>query len=191
MTVTELPTDIIPHSSFRAEVEEKSGQKISACFQCEKCTNGCPVTFAMDIAPHRLIRSVHLGLKEEVLKSDTIWVCASCEACTTRCPNGIDIAHIMDTLRQMSQRQGFPASRKNVPLLHRAFLTSVKRRGRVNETGLAVSYTLKSAGLGGLLKQGMNQGLGMLRRGKLRLLPDRVRAGDQISDIFKNTEKKG
>ncbi len=55
----------------------------------------------MDILPHRLIRAVHLGLKDEVIKSRTIWTCASCETCSTRCPNGIDIAHVMDAARQI------------------------------------------------------------------------------------------
>ncbi|MFH1485925.1 MAG: 4Fe-4S dicluster domain-containing protein [Chloroflexota bacterium] len=185
-----LPRVIVPSSSFRKQVEAAGGDKISACFQCERCTNGCPVTFAMDIVPHKLIRSVHLGLKDEVLSSDTIWVCASCETCTTRCPNGIDIAHLMDTLRQISQNEGMKASQKNVPIFHKTFLSSVRRHGRVSESEMAIAYALKSEGLNGLLKQS-SLGLGMLRRGKLKLLPGRLFAGKRVSEIFKKTEGKG
>ena len=191
MTVAELPKTIVPDPAFRAEVEKLSGQKVSACFQCEKCTNGCPVAFAMDIVPHKLIRSVHLGLKDLILKSDTIWVCASCETCNTRCPNGIGIAHIMDTLRQMSQREGVPASKKNVPVFHKTFLGSTKRWGRVHEGEMAAIYTLRTEGLGGLIKQGKTHGITLLLKGKMKLMPDRLRPGSQFKTIVKNAERKG
>ena len=190
MTVDQLSKTIVPNPSFRKEVEGKSGEKVSACFQCEKCTNGCPITFAMDIPPHKVIRSVHLGLKDEVLNSDTIWVCASCETCTTRCPNGIDIAHIMDTLRQISQREGIRASQPKVPIFHSAFLSSIKRHGKVSEIEMALTYYLKGEGLKGLLAQA-GMGIGMFTKGKLKLIPDRVRAIGQVKNIFKNAEERG
>src|SRR4030066_2304510 len=120
MAVTQLPQTVSPNPGFRKQVEELGGQKVSACFQCEKCTNGCPLVFAMDIVPHKLIRSVHLGLKDEVLNSDTIWVCASCETCTTRCPNGIDIARLMDTLKEIALQEGVAENASAA--FHRAFL---------------------------------------------------------------------
>lgn len=189
MAATGSPPVLVPNASFRKQVEAASGQKVSACYQCEKCTNGCPVTFAMDILPHKLVRSVHLGLKDAVLKSDTIWVCASCETCTTRCPNGIDIARLMDALRQISEAEGVKPSQKNVPLFHSAFLSSMKRHGRVHEAEMTVSYMLKSEGLAGLMKQS-SMGLEMLKKGKLKLLPPRVRGGRQVKKIFENTEGK-
>ncbi|MBA7640324.1 hypothetical protein ES703_47989 [subsurface metagenome] len=189
MTVLELPPLVTPKPSLRKKVEELSGQKISACFQCEKCTNGCPVTFAMDIVPHKVMHLLHLGLLDEVLHSDTIWVCASCETCTTRCPNDIDIARVMDTLRQMSQRAGVKPSQKNFPIFHSAFLSSIKRHGRVHELEMAVNYALRSGGLGGLLKQA-STGLAMFTRGKIKLLPPRLRAKSQVQDIFKKAKAK-
>ena len=187
MASTDSPAVVVPSATFRKQVENACGQKVSACFQCEKCTNGCPVTFAMDIAPHKLVRSVHLGLKDKVLNSDTIWVCASCETCTTRCPNGIDIASLMDALRQISQAEGFKATQKNVPLLHSAFLSSMKSHGRVYEAEMTVNYTLKSAGFSGLLKQS-SMGLGMLKKGKLKLVPPHIRGGGQVKKLFDGKE---
>ena len=189
MTVAQVPPSVIPKPSWRKKFEELSGQKISACFQCEKCTNGCPVTFAMDIMPHKVIRLLHLGVVDEVLQSDTIWVCASCETCTTRCPNDIDIARVMDILRQLSQRQGVKSSQKNFPLFHSAFLSSIKKYGRVHEPEMAVNYTFKSGGLGGLLKQA-STGLAMFTRGKIKLLPPRLRAKSQVRNIFKKAKIK-
>ena len=190
VTVAQIPQSVIPRPSLRKKIEELSGQKISACFQCQKCTNGCPVTFAMDIMPHKAMRLLHLGLVDEVLHSDTIWVCASCETCTTRCPNDIDIASVMDNLRQLSQRQGVKSSQKNFPIFHSAFLSSIRRHGRVHETEMAVNYALKSGGIAGLLKQA-GTGLAMFTRGKIKLLPPRLRAKSQVRNIFKKTKVKG
>ncbi|MBI2830859.1 MAG: 4Fe-4S dicluster domain-containing protein [Chloroflexi bacterium] len=184
-----VPAAVVPKRSFRREVEEMNGQKVSACFQCEKCTNGCPVTFAMDIPPHKLTRSVHLGLRDEALKSDTIWVCASCETCSTRCPNGIDIAHVMDTLRQLSRREGITPSQKNVPVFHDVFLASIKKYGRVFEPEVGVNFTLKSSGLSGLIKQA-GMGMSMFAKGKLKPLPVLSPARGQVKKIFKKAGAK-
>jgi heterodisulfide reductase subunit C len=187
VTVGKLPEKIVPKPSLRKKIEDLSRQEISACFQCEKCTNGCPVTFAMDVAPHRMMRMLQLGLLDEALRSDTIWVCASCETCSTRCPNDIDIAHVMDTLRQLAQREGIKAAQKNVSIFHSAFLSSLRRHGRVHEPEMAMVYTLKSGGLGGLRKQA-GTGIDMLKRGKIKILPSRVRTRRQVNNIFKKVK---
>jgi heterodisulfide reductase subunit C len=188
MAIAQLPREVVPGPTFRRNVEERSGQNVSACYLCEKCTNGCPLAFAMDIVPHKLMRSLHLGLEKEVLSSDTIWVCASCETCTTRCPNGIDIAHVMDTLRQMSVSEGRKASQPQVATFHRTFLSSMRRFGRVHEGEMAALYTLKTGGLKGLLGMA-GMGLEMFRKGRIKLLPHRPNR--QVKDIFRATERKG
>lgn len=171
------------------KIEDLSGEKISTCYQCERCTNGCPLTFAMDINPHQVMHYLKLGMTEEVLKSDTIWVCASCETCTARCPNEIDIAHVMDTLRQISTKEGVKASQKQAPIFHRTFLKNVKRFGRMHELSVATDYTLRSEGLKGLAGQA-KLGLKMMRRGKMKLTPDRLRAGKEVENIFRKAEEK-
>jgi len=190
MIVAELPQTIIPNLSWHNKVEELSKQNVSACYQCEKCTNGCPVTFAMDVVPNKLIRAIHFGLKDEVLRSNTIWVCASCETCTTRCPNNIDIAHIMDTLRQMSLHEGIKPAQKNIPVFHSAFLSSVKKYGRIHELSMIIDYTIRSEGISGLLRQA-DMGLEMFRKGKFKLLPRLLRTPGQLKNIFRQTERKG
>ncbi|MBI2934472.1 MAG: 4Fe-4S dicluster domain-containing protein [Chloroflexi bacterium] len=191
MTPQKLPELIIPDPSFSRQVERHGGQKTTPCYQCEKCSNGCPVAFAMDILPHKVIRSVTLGLKDVVLKSDTIWVCASCETCSTRCPNGIDIAHVMDTLRQMAQHEGIQPSAENaaVPAFHSAFLSAVKSNGRIPEAQMVARYTLKTQGLRGLLKQA-GMGLKMFRRGKVRIFPG-FHAVGQVRKIFRAAGQRG
>ena len=88
-----------PDYHFLEEVESAGPFQAEACYQCRKCTNGCPVTFAMDLYPDEVIRMVILGQRERVLNCDTVWVCAACETCTTRCPNDVKIAELMDRLK--------------------------------------------------------------------------------------------
>jgi heterodisulfide reductase subunit C len=92
-------------SDFVKKVEEISGQDLLSCYQCGKCSAGCPMVFAMDILPNQIIRLVQLGLEEEVDKSKTIWLCASCITCGARCPRGVDLSKVMEALRLLFLRK--------------------------------------------------------------------------------------
>jgi heterodisulfide reductase subunit C len=172
----------------RDEIVRLSGVKISTCFQCQKCSNGCPLSFAMDVLPHNLVHSIQLGFVEQALNSDTIWVCASCETCTTRCPNSIDIAHLMDTLRQISIKHGVKESQKQVPIFHTAFLESIRRFGRVHEASMAVEYAYRSGGIKGVRGQ-LNLGLEMMRKGKIKVIPHRLTGNKEVKKIFRKANE--
>jgi heterodisulfide reductase subunit C len=94
------------NASFKARVEELSGEKIDLCFQCGACSSSCPLAQEMDLLPSKVIRYAQLGI-EEVLDSKTIWVCSTCFNCEVRCPRGIDIANVMEALRQMVLRKKY------------------------------------------------------------------------------------
>lgn len=99
-----VTTDKI-NSGLAKELEEISGQKVSACFQCGKCTGGCPVVRSMDIYPHQVLRYAQLGLLEELLHSKTLWICASCQTCDSRCPRDVDIPKVIEALRLLLLRR--------------------------------------------------------------------------------------
>jgi len=99
----ELSSDKV-HSDFVKKVEELSGQNILSCYQCGKCSAGCPSSFAMDLLPSQIIRMVQLGLQDEIMNAKTIWLCASCITCTVRCPRGVDLAKVFEALRLLSTR---------------------------------------------------------------------------------------
>lgn len=86
-------------------VEELSGQSLAACYQCGKCSAGCPVVEEMDIVPSEVIRLLQLGQMEQVLESKTIWICASCLQCASRCPKGVEFSSICDALRAIVLRR--------------------------------------------------------------------------------------
>lgn len=93
------------HSDFVKKVEEISGQTLPSCYQCGKCSAGCPMSFAMDLLPNQIIHLVRLGLEEDIAKSKTIWLCASCLTCSVRCPRGVDLSRIMEALRLITLRK--------------------------------------------------------------------------------------
>ncbi len=167
----------------RAAAELDSGRKslnAQDCYQCQKCSAGCPVAFAMDYRPNQVMQMISLGLKERLLISKTIWVCASCYTCTTRCPNDIDIAGVMDALRQEATRKGVPPAEKEVALFHRTFLESIRQHGRIHELGLMARYKMKT----GKMLEDFRLGWKMFSKGKLRLLPSGVKKKKDISGIF-------
>ena len=91
--------------NFVLKVQELSGQNLLACYQCGKCSAGCPAVSQMDILPNQIIRYAQLGFKDDLLKSRAIWICASCMTCNSRCPKGINIAEVIEALRQILLRK--------------------------------------------------------------------------------------
>ena len=91
---------------FVAKVEGLSGQSnLLTCYQCGKCSAGCPLASHMDLLPNQIIRLAQMGMKDELLDSSAIWICVSCMTCNTRCPQGIKIAEIIEALRQFQLRK--------------------------------------------------------------------------------------
>ena len=183
---------VSPDFSFLEKVEAAGPFSASECFQCRKCTNGCPASFAMDIYPDQVIRMAILGLKEEVLRCNTIWVCAACETCSTRCPNGVRIAELMDHFKEMAIREGIAPAQPRVAALHKTFLDNVRMTGRVFEGGLLPAYWLRSGQMAGMLKTGslareLRLALKLYRKGRLSPLPTRIKGKAEVSAILRSS----
>jgi heterodisulfide reductase subunit B len=146
------------------------GENVYLCYQCVKCTSGCPLAEYMDLNPNQVLRAVQLG-DDSVLESNTIWICAACETCTTRCPQGIDIAAIMDELRIEAKRRGIEPVLPEVDKFSRLFLTDIRLMGRLHEVGLMAGLNLVT---GNLFKD-MDLAVDMLKHRKLHFfsLPTR------------------
>jgi heterodisulfide reductase subunit C len=93
---------------FKYEIAKMhGGEKLMRCFQCGTCTSDCPIAkFSDTYRPRQIIRMTQLGLKDRVLKSDTLWLCASCFTCTDRCPQGVEVASVIRVLRNLAAEEG-------------------------------------------------------------------------------------
>ena len=172
---------------FTQKVIQLTGEEVVSCFQCLKCTNGCPLAPEMDVPPNKAIRYVQLGMRDAALAADSIWICATCYTCSVRCPNDIDIAHVMDTLRRLAyQTQGDATPKAHIVHFHELFLDSLKQYGRVNETKLLARYELKE---GRFLKDA-KLGMKMFFMGKMSVFPQKVQNKEQIKKIFDRASKR-
>jgi heterodisulfide reductase subunit C2 len=93
---------------FKEEIlNTPGGEHLLKCFACGTCTASCPVHDVDETYnPRRIIRMILLGMKEEVLKSDFVWLCSTCYTCSERCPQGVQLASIMRVLKNIAVREG-------------------------------------------------------------------------------------
>jgi heterodisulfide reductase subunit C2 len=165
--------------------------RVSDCYQCGKCTAGCPVAAHMDIPPSRIIRLLQLGYEAEAMRANSIWQCVSCQTCSTRCPKSVDCAGAMDALRQLSVERGTASpAQRDVVVFQRAFLDNVRRHGRLNEIDLMMRFKtevfLKGRSLPALFRDA-TLAPELRKRRKLHLSGESVRDRAVVGRIFERT----
>ena len=166
--------------AFVDQVHALAHEETQLCYHCHKCTAGCPVSAEMTYGPDRMIRLLHLGQKDAIFASPDIWVCLACETCGARCPNGINMAHVMDALRQLARAEGARPSQPRVALFHRLFLNIIQRTGLMHEAILLGLYKV----LSGDLFSDLVVGGQLFLKGKIPLLPKFSRPGDLLRRVF-------
>ena len=180
----------IVDNSLAGKVKEHTGVSAARCYQCGKCSAGCPVSEDMDYPPSLVMRMLQTGdpMDEElILRSKSIWFCLTCEMCIARCPMEVDIPPMMDYLRSESMRlkKSNPAS-QNIIKFHKAFLNSIKQTGRLYELGLTIDFKVRSF----KLMQDMGIVPAMLAKNKLNFLPEMIKNRRNIKQIFEKTIDK-
>jgi len=108
MSKTKVATAVVDFG-FREEVaSQPGGENLKRCFACGSCTLSCPVAEVEgSYSPRRIIHMILLGLKEEVLRSRSIWYCLTCYRCQVRCPQEVKYPEIMRVLRKLAVEQGY------------------------------------------------------------------------------------
>ena len=171
--------------TFTSQVENATGVTISHCYQCGKCTAGCPLNEEMDVMPNQILRMLQLelpGYEDKILSSLSIWLCLACDTCYSRCPQEVKLSQVMDFLRQESIRQDkVNPKAKDILSFHKAFLDSIKLNGRLHEVGLTIDYKLRSLNM----IQDVQLVPSMLAKGKLAIFPHQVKNTKEIAKIFK------
>ena len=167
------------------KVEALSGTSVRRCFQCGKCSAGCPMATFMEHPLNRVVRLLQLGQWERILAGRSIWYCASCETCSTRCPNKVHLASIMDALRKLSLDHDGPSKESYVQLANKLFLQNIRTYGRQYEMRLAAVFNVKS---GQFLKD-MMLGPKLLTKGKLKVFHQKNRNMAEVEKIFSRIEE--
>lgn len=167
--------------NFAREVEALSHANLSRCWHCLACSGGCPFAEDMEYLPNAVIRMIQFGLKEKVLKSNTIWLCVGCNTCSMECPNSVDMAAIMDALRQMALQENSEIAEPGILSFHQAVIDSIRRHGRTHKLEIMMKYKFSQKDL----FSDMNLGLKMLAKRKLDLLPSKVKDKKGIKALFK------
>lgn len=186
--------------SFTEEVVERSGQSITACYQCRRCAAGCPVGDETGITPDQLIRLILLGDRDAALKNKLVWQCVSCYTCGTRCPNGIQTARVTETLKKMAGEEDVAPLSPKVKGFHDAFCAAARHMGRVNETEFMGLYGMKNTfhslfhfdlkGLFNEMKDQAKMGLDMTRKKRMHFGVERVKDRSELKRFFKMAKDK-
>ncbi len=95
-----------PSATLAGRVTAGCGENAYKCYQCKKCTSGCPVASYAELHPAQIMRAVQLGQLDMILADRFIWLCSGCQTCTAHCPQGIDVAAVMDELKIIARREG-------------------------------------------------------------------------------------
>ena len=167
--------------TLAARLRELTGDNPAACYQCGKCSAGCPMAEETSLRPHDVMRLVNLDKTEQLLASGELWLCLTCETCTERCPNQCDPARTIDALREMATEK----APRELAAFHRSFLDQIRLSGRMFELGLILQYKLRTLDL---LKD-VTAAPGMLSRGKLKVIPHAIDGVKDVRRIFKACEK--
>ena len=157
-------------SDFKYKISKMhGGEKLMRCFQCGTCTSDCPIArFSDTFRPRQIIRMAQLGLKDQVLDSDTLWLCAACFTCTDRCPQDVEVASVIRVLRNLAAEEG------HIPQVFKDQCASILESG----------YAYKISEL--RLKKRESSGLPPLPKGN----PDSLCKTLRSVDFLKHVERK-
>jgi heterodisulfide reductase subunit C len=166
--------------SVPGRIKEITSQHVSQCYQCGKCSAGCPVRDNLSMPPNRVVRLVQLGMYKEALSSSTIWMCAGCQTCSSRCPKNFDLAKFMDAMRQISIEENIKPADPKIRKFHSAFLKQIKSHGRSYELGMLINYKLAT----GDLLQDVDAAPSTLLKGKISVFPHNIKDRNAINKII-------
>ncbi|MGQ9507035.1 MAG: 4Fe-4S dicluster domain-containing protein [Candidatus Bathycorpusculaceae bacterium] len=115
-----------PKNFSREMTSQLGGETITFCYQCGTCASSCPVAKITEkFNPREVIRLALLGMRDEVLSGNAIWLCSSCYNCQERCPQKVEIADVIYALRNIAIREG------HIPNIYSEFAAGLMSEGRI------------------------------------------------------------
>lgn len=103
MSITDQMSSKKPDAGLQLRVLGKIGEhKPYNCYQCIKCTSGCPSMKMLELKPHEVVALARVGFMDELLNSGVIWNCATCLKCKERCPQEVAPVDLIFALRNLA-----------------------------------------------------------------------------------------
>jgi len=172
-------------NNFLKEVEAnvEEGHWVKMCMQCGVCSGSCPFGPHWEHPPQEIFMMIRAGKRDEVLKSDSMWMCTSCYNCIVRCPRQLPITHIMHGLANYAHRLGIAPKGQPTREFGKLFWDNLVKKGRVNELKLTMGHYFKD-GIGPGIKTAMamqSVGLGLFKA--KRLNPMEMLGGHKLKDL--------
>ncbi len=127
--------------NFKQEIMDAGAESVAVCFQCGTCTGACPSGRRTPYRIRGVVRRAVMGLKEDVISDDSIWMCTTCYECQERCPRGIKIVDIVKIIRNQAAQAGYMAQSHKMTGL---FVTKTGHGVPINDATMALR---KSVGL--------------------------------------------
>ncbi|WP_458455408.1 CoB--CoM heterodisulfide reductase subunit C [Methanobrevibacter sp.] len=109
LTDAELLTDCNRDPDFTAEFIDSGIETVKHCFQCGTCSGSCPSGRRTPYKVRQIVRKCLLGLKEEVITDDALWMCTTCYTCQERCLRSVKIVEIIKKARNIAAHAGYMA----------------------------------------------------------------------------------
>jgi len=184
--MSELNTGMVEkyRNDFLSEVEAnvEEGEWVRMCMQCGVCSGSCPLGSDWEHSPQKLFMMIRAGKRDEVLKSESMWMCTSCYNCVVRCPRELPITHIMHGLAHYAKRLGLAPKNQQTAKFAQLFWDNLYKDGRVNELKLGLSlYFMNGMGEGVKKSLAMRKiGQGMVFSGRMN--PLEIIGGHSIKD---------
>lgn len=148
-----MEATVLPDASASAtaaarilDVLREANVDVKDCYQCGKCSAGCPVAASADATPREVIRYLQLGLLDDALRSNMPWYCVGCGMCLARCPQNVDLPSLNNALRHAGKAAGIIPV-KEVDRFDKAFVGIVRTEGVSDEALLAMQFNLTTGHL--------------------------------------------
>jgi heterodisulfide reductase subunit C len=181
-----MTTALAPETTLAATIRRGAGINAYKCYQCKRCTAGCPVAGFAGLHPAQIVRAVQLGDLGTIMADKFIWLCTGCQTCSTRCPQEIDVAGIMDELRMLAYEHDLV--RKDAPFagILKYNADSFKRWGRLYELELLARDKIMRPSS---MTDDLVLGVKMVAKGKMGFLPSRGGDRAQMKRMVEAAER--